>query len=490
MRKETELARPPGNFRLADLCLFAGAAIFFVFSAIRSRGPLWGDDAVYLGIARSLAHGGGYSFMGIPHSKYPPGLPLTLAGIEILFPGSVLAARLLIAILGAAAVWLTYRFLRKSEGEAVAFTVAVLTGLCPIIAELASRPMTEVPYTAVSLACLLSPSVTLAAAAVLIRLPGVTLGLGIAAGTLFESSPLTRRRVTRAVLFAAVPAILLGIWLLRAHRLEKTIPPELGEEHGYASELLVTNPDEGEPKFAGLSDLVLRIRNNLPRYRDDVVALAVGRVVWSRWRKNLLAAAWLVSFVYSLIRRRGAAEFYLLSNLAMLAVWPGLQTERHLAPVVPLILLYAFRPLFGAVRWISGRIRVSRQVPVAAFSGLLILLHASFAARKKREDFPGEANYVEVINWSRNHLPKTTVLVADRAPAVSLLSERRAFPFPWLENREAVLASMERHRASYVLVDESRDCELYLRPVIREHPERFREIHRSGASGVYQLSPR
>ena len=61
---------------LTVLVLVAGLALL---SAIR---PVWAidpDAGLYVGLARSLAAGDGYALDGVPHTKYPPGLPFLLS---------------------------------------------------------------------------------------------------------------------------------------------------------------------------------------------------------------------------------------------------------------------------------------------------------------------------------------------------------------------------------------------------------------------------
>jgi hypothetical protein len=50
-------------------------------SAIRSVWAIDPDASLYVGLGRSLAAGDGYALDGVPHTKYPPGLPLLLAGV-------------------------------------------------------------------------------------------------------------------------------------------------------------------------------------------------------------------------------------------------------------------------------------------------------------------------------------------------------------------------------------------------------------------------
>lgn len=66
--------------RRSRLLLVGGlAALAGVHLVGARRDPLLaGDEAWYVGLARSLGEGGGYTLDGLPHAVYPPGLPLVL----------------------------------------------------------------------------------------------------------------------------------------------------------------------------------------------------------------------------------------------------------------------------------------------------------------------------------------------------------------------------------------------------------------------------
>lgn len=70
------------------------------------------DGALCLGLARSLAHGQGYTFNGEPTAAAAPVLPVLLAPLELVFGESnYWAANLLMALCGVAALWTMFRVL-------------------------------------------------------------------------------------------------------------------------------------------------------------------------------------------------------------------------------------------------------------------------------------------------------------------------------------------------------------------------------------------
>ena len=85
---------------------------------MRGFGEWWpsDDSAVYLGLARSLAEGKGYTFNGQVNTSLSPGLPLALAGIEKVAGEGIWAANLFLALCGLATAGLVYLALRRMTG--------------------------------------------------------------------------------------------------------------------------------------------------------------------------------------------------------------------------------------------------------------------------------------------------------------------------------------------------------------------------------------
>src|SRR5262245_16648066 len=66
------------------------------------------DASMYIVMARSLAHGEGYRYLGAPFILHPPGMPALLAPIVATIGTSFTAFNLLGCLFGAAAVLLLY----------------------------------------------------------------------------------------------------------------------------------------------------------------------------------------------------------------------------------------------------------------------------------------------------------------------------------------------------------------------------------------------
>ena len=138
-----ELRPDAGNPSLvASILPLAGAFALAVLVRCLSVGlPIEGDPVAYGALARSLAHGDGYSIDGFPHLRYPPGHPALLA-LALLFGGSVTTTTRVVGILlaGVSAALLVSIAGRLGKGKpspALLALVAVLAAAHPSLATFA-----------------------------------------------------------------------------------------------------------------------------------------------------------------------------------------------------------------------------------------------------------------------------------------------------------------------------------------------------------------
>ena len=128
---------------------------------------LFNDDAEYLVIGDALASGQGYTWANDPqyppHNKYPPGYPLTVAGVLFVTGqaddayGGIIPVKLFTLLTFAGALILLWLLLSRSQREAgIEPLLAVgLFAVNPFVLEYAVQIMSELPYTFLSLLTLL-----------------------------------------------------------------------------------------------------------------------------------------------------------------------------------------------------------------------------------------------------------------------------------------------------------------------------------------------
>jgi hypothetical protein len=335
-----------------------------LLTAIR---PVWTidpDAGSYVGLARAVASGEGYALDGLPHTKYPPGLPVLLAGL-IGLGGPEAYGLFHLALAGAllAAVVLSFALARRlGAPPGAALAVAAATGFSQTLFDLSIRYVrTEPLFLALSLGALLAlwrcqqpgagwGSALLAAAlvvaATLTRLAGVTL-LVVPLLAMFRRDGGGGLRARAGLVLLAGAAVVLA-WQWRAADVARTHPgaPD------YGAELLAAEPRDltktvrlDMPALDGAA-LARRVAGNL-----DVMARAMAVLLTNvdragaRLPVGALAFALVLTGLCALLRgatpERLQAVAYVGATLLLYLVWPFNQQERFYVPLLPLLLIAA-----------------------------------------------------------------------------------------------------------------------------------------------------
>ena len=379
-------------------------------SAIR---PIWAldpDAAAYMALGRSVAAGQGYVLDGLPHAKYPPGLPMLLAAVTRLSGPEAYGAMhaCLVALLLVAVVLAGLLARRLGAPPAAALAVAACTGLSQTFFQLSVEYLrSEVPFLAASLGALLALlaacsrsgrwwQVALAGAlvalAMLTRLAGVAL-LAVPAAVLVCPRAVGSARLRSAVLILVGLAV-LGGWMGRG----RVIASEHPTAPDYSAELMAAQP----------RDLTKHVRVDMPRLsaggfarrvagNAEVLARACATLLTNvdRAAERLpVGLAFLALLIYGLARgvgprswdgdfqaaasdggstppdvvARRLAALYVAGTLGLYLIWPFDQQERFYAPLLPLLLLFAG---YGAALLHGHLGQLFRAGPLAR--GLVIL---------------------------------------------------------------------------------------------------------------------
>jgi len=383
---------------LAILVLVLGGLIG---SAIR---PIWTidpDASQYLSLGRALAAGEGYALDGVPHTKYPPGLPLLLGGLVAvggpdaygLFHAALVAALL-------AAVLLSHALVRRlGYPPPVALAVALAVGLSQTLFDLSVVYLrTEVLFLALSLGALLAcwralgssgrwPTLVLAAVLILaatsVRLAGVTL-LAVPGLMLLRRGAGAGTRV-RALLLVLVGLAAVLVWQARTASVLESFPGAAD----YGAEFHAAEPRDlakvvriDMPPLDGLG-LAQRVAGNL-----DVLARAMAVLLTNvdRAGARMPVGALFLALVFAGLHRmwwraqasreRRTAAGYVLAAFALYLVWPFNQQERFYVPLLPLLLISGGEGLLLVLELARGLMRrpAGRMALVAGGLGVLVVL--------------------------------------------------------------------------------------------------------------------
>jgi len=506
------LARSPGLW----LTLVAAAA--YCFLAVPHWKPTW-DSAIYLSLARAIAHGEGYTYMGYVHAHYPPGLPLLLSPIVLLAGDSFLVMRLAMAACAAGSVGMTYRLVRRFADPGASLAVSLMTGASWVLFSEATYILSDIPYLLLSLVALdriecyvrersrrnfllMAASV---AAATGMRTVGVALAAAGAGAIVFGRNAASARARLRPA------GILLGIALLvalggtaRNALSGSRMPAEMRESASYLKEVVSSDPDN--PRAAPVDARVLleRARLNAGVYGAAAAdILAHHRKTDGAWRLvlgGLCLAGWLAGCA----RGPLLLGLYAASYAGICLFWNALpapthEAVRYLVPLLPFFFYYLLQPVAwlgaGLAMLFPRRAPDARAVIALACAGIIVARNIPEDISRVRAEHrvpyltAEVADFLRAVRWISERTPKDSVVIADRAPYVWCWAQRRAFSGPWLSDPREVFDSWTRNGVSHVITGDGDHSRRFINPSVEAFPEHFRLVCRFGENALYEKLP-
>jgi len=321
----------------------------------------------------------------------------------------------------------------------------------------------------------------------------------------FAEVPPARRMLKagkKAVLIGVVFAAFASVWIARGRMVKDLAPPELRGGTDYEREMILVDPNAPHGQEADWGGLQLRVRRNLGCYQELIAGVVSGGTVTSDTGVKITSIILLLGFLGRAIPRPSLIEIYVPFYMCLHFLWP-FREERFLVPVIPFLFLYVLSSMKlaaeAASRLFRHVLRTRRVSPsvssraVAFVSCGLFILNMPAACRIITEEHRKPyyrnttADYIDAIVWVKENTPPDSVIVTDRAPWAHLLSDRKAFSFPWVRNTGEVIASMDRNGATHVIAVPRAYSKTYLSPAIRAHPNRFAEVRRMGDAVIYQF---
>lgn len=516
-RPWTEIVRP---WHLA-----AGLALLHLVLAMLALDPTvhhGGDNAAYLALARSMLERGTYQELWEPamrpHTQYPPGWPLILAGAMTVGVKPWVGFKVLGILFSAAAVALSYLWARRVSTAGVALAVGALTAVSPGVLDLARWELSDVPFWCFTMLALWAfaraaerlpgqadtppdgerrflQALALACAGVLMayatRSAGVPMVAAAAAWLVWQ------RRWRGLALFAAIVGSYAVAWWLRGTRVGGT---------SYAGHLWYVDPYQPGLGTVSVAGMFARIARSVFKYTTDhvpylligdrwtVVALVVGAGLLL-----LAAAGWAMR-----LRRAGVAELWLPLYLGLVLVWPSEWSgERFILPALPMLLVCAAE----VVRW-GGR-RMGRPVlPGAGLAAVLVLTgtprtayeiaHAAdcrvaYGPQNRHPCLPENwLDYLNLAAASRGNLPANSAVLARKPTLFWAQSGYPSRVYPFTANPDSLIAAARQAGAEYVMLDYLDNVSsLYLAPVLMQRPQAFCvvEVAGPGRATLLKLRP-
>lgn len=478
-----------------------------------------GDNASYASLARSLLQGRGYVELWDPalrpHTAYPPVFPAMLALLMAAGAGSWVAFKLLVTVSSAAAVGLSYLWMRRVAAPAVALAVGVLLAISPGLLELSHQELSDVPFWAFTMLALWAcahlagrptahaaidpessaesagPSFAESAkpsapagdggfgrwdalAVIAVLLAYFTRSAGLPLVVAMGAWLALRRRWRTLAMLAVVVGIPALLWWLRA----RTVAGP-----GYLGAFWMVDQYRPEAGTIGVAGLASRAVQNARLYvmtylpaltisgnrAPGTVASAVSAVM-----VGLAMVGWARR-----VRRPGVAELFLPLYLGMMLILPTTwQAHRYVLPLFPLVLFYAA----DALREMLERLRQPMLLGVAAAAlcgaaspavARQVWVGTVCSARYLRGDGlacmsqPWRA-FFTLAGRTRGRLPEGAVVLARKPTLFFALSGYRSRAYPYSNHPEAFLATAREAGAAYLMADRvTPQAAAYLEPVVR-----------------------
>lgn len=491
------------------------------------------DSATYVLLAKSIAEGHGYSNINIPgsppHTQYPPLFPLILSAPFHIFGYNFFWMRFVVIVSGIMAACLVKAVFAKKEGGKNGALIALLTLTNSSFIFFTGEILTEIPYTFIIFLGLYAASEPRAAtfrrailisaiiwAAYMTRMIGVAFYAAVIAAMFLGQDAKDAgdaNALRRAAVFIAIAGLMpLIAWTIRS----MAFSDGASAYHSTFVQADYYSSDKGFVNFGGMA---ARVFENLSYYRESALLMLLGPGVKKFIPQQLGAVMqWTVSAVIllgafgELYGKRGAAEFYFVFYLALLAIWPvyGLgDAHRYSVPLIPFLYFY-----FGkGVAFVAG---LRRPFPWAPAIPFLVLLPINLFSIKDRlwpyeaaartghalvnpaggwgkrveapapgafaldwfeRNLPCYAHYMEGAFFLRSEMAQGEVIAARKPEVVALITGGYAVRFPFTNDHSAMHRFVEEGGVDYLLLDscypESKE---FLLPYMASRPERFKPL--------------
>jgi 4-amino-4-deoxy-L-arabinose transferase-like glycosyltransferase len=485
-------------FMLAAVALYAAGV-----------GPHWRfqrDSALYMGLARSLAETGTYSFNYVPHTLALPGFPAMLSLIYVAFGENFLAMNVLVSLCGLgciAAACLVFRELSLSGRQLAA--CVLLFGLSRTLYYYSTHVTTDVPFTLFAL-------LGLYCGLRMLRAPGRESWFWSVAAGLAACAATSVRPFGPAVLIA----LMAGLWLRGGSR---------RDWKANAGKTLVLIVPLG---VAGAAWAVRCARVRTPG-STDYVHMAVGQwglagasrhavgqvlslvqsltdavlgVHMSARSETIIGAFLLLLMAAGLVAslRRGERMLSAFAVLSAGGSCLGSPGRRYLLPVLPVMVYWLVLGADALGRWLVERrgglsVRGARPLGYGLLAAALSVNLARIGKVVYEERSPDfyavtedgrMVDYFKLIGWLEANAPHGSQVMAYEARLLHYFTRLKTWPL-----RERQLdAAAGRWPPLYVVYDPEKDKgERGLLESMEAQPDRFERVATFGPLVLMMVRP-
>ena len=454
------------------------------------------DNARYINAAKSLVTGQGYNHIYsriiTPQTLYPPGYPLVLAALMLLFSQNILVFKLVSVITTGCALVAFFFLLRRRTDFVSAAVITLLAGVSPLIVRFSVVELTEAPYLFLSMLALLFveksadkkgidrhlwPAILVGAGAYYTKSAAIVL---LPAAVIYFAG---KKDFKKLSIYSSGFLALISPWLIRS------LTMKTSANGTYLKQLMWKNPYNVALGKATAFDYLGRAFSNLGHYGSfGFGALPYARsAVVGRMPIILMVGVAvpvcilvITGLIQQIRHRAQAAEIYVLCYFAMYLLWP-MNDIRFIHPVLPFILFYCF---LGA-KAIQREIRKFTLILAVALFSVSLLVDGGLAWANLKHQGAGssEASLDKAASWLGGHSPKTSFILTIKPETVFLLSGRKANTY-----QDGLVSSDPDHYYKRILVEDfdyvvldaftsTRQTRGPLTKAIYAHPNRFKLVY-------------
>jgi len=516
------------NYIKGTLLIFIIIIVLVCFSTLNSKWkPEW-DSAYFITLANSIVNGNGYTYLGYPSLKAPPGFALILSPIILLFGKNFLLLNCLILIFGLFTLCGIYLLFQKIYSKEYALFIVALVGTSFLFFSRIVYIMTDIPYFAVSIITIyivnnffheegtsiynsIAVGVALAVS-YMVRTIGLALILGFVIKTVHDMllkrmKSIAVRNIIIVLVVACIPVL---FWSLKTSMTE--IDKEdslmiLAEFIPYSQEFLRVEYDEPFTHVKSLNDIVKRVIKNAAYYggqsssiilshQFDLSMTKLKNTFFIQFLPLLIVLCNLMyGFFLSFKKDNQFFNYYVIFYLIILLITPGREL-RYLLPIVPFILHYFILSICNI-----GKLLLSKRQFEYYGSIILIMFFFYFIAanslynfqiikKQRGKDFYSlsEKKFMSAVEWLKNNTTPNAKIISVRAPWIVLLADRWCVSFPWVENIDFILDFILKVNPDFIVVGPvPQNKQKYLLPVIMQYKQYFELKFREGNTCIYSL---
>lgn len=445
-----------------------------VWGAFNPAPHTGGDNAGYVSLAYGLLTTGSYTEVfdpaGLPHTKYPPVFPATLALLIWLGARTWVALKSTAAVSTVLSVGFTYLWAERRLRPWPAFAVAALVGVSSAVVYYSHWILSDPVFAMLTMAALWA----LATAA---RVEGDHPGWMVAgillaglayftrsAGLPLVVAALAWLAIGRRWRFLALGAVVIGVpafaWWLRG----------AGAPDSYGTEFWMADPYQPALGTIGVLGLFPRAVANLSAYvtRHVPAGIVGGGGGWVAALGVALTAATLYGWVRALLKGVGPAELFFPLYAGLILLWPEVWAgDRFALPLFPLVFLYSALALQDLGRRLPSLLRslttaaclLVIALPATAHWGHEVAATRGCARVARSEGSfacygPGVEAFAAAAEWAGSALPGGGAVMTRKPRLFYVLSGVPSRTFPFSDDPDAQIELADRVGARYVLLDQ------------------------------------